>query len=80
MSRGLGSERSFQEPRKSNQRMGRTQLEPKYRVAEIVPVDYEMCIANEADGLSNQKCWDGWRILASVSEPHHVTFLATADS
>lgn len=53
MSCSLRSECSFEEPRESDQGMGQTQLEPKYRVAEIMPVDDETCISNEADGLSD---------------------------
>lgn len=31
--------------------------------AVVVPVDYEMGVAEEADDEGDGKSWDGWRIL-----------------
>lgn len=43
--------------------------------AIVVPVDYEMGVAQEADDEGDGKCWDGWRVL-NEKPPRGLGFVA----
>ncbi len=58
------AESQFVPPRNLHQWMGRAKLESQDGVPEIVPVDDELRVAQEAHNLSNSQSWNGGWILS----------------